>query len=333
MANNRKNYFRLGLFVCSAVIICAVSIFLLLGPNLFRPTVMVETYFKSSISGLEVGSPVKFRGIEVGQVKQIQLSTEAYPQQDQGVLSESESVAVVRMELYMSKDTVDSEFTQFIDQGLRLQTQLAGITGSLYLSAEFLNPEKYPKDRLSYHWEPLYPVIPSAPSLSNEIVDNVKNFLADLDDMHIEETLNETIPLIQSLLKNVDRIAESVNPQLLNNVGGNLDTLLKTANSKLSEFDIELLNKLIEEIDAATQNFKSLTAKTETKQLIQSLTNLSNRLNAVLDNNQYDFKQILANLNRVIENLQSLTQELTNDPGILFTKPRMPPEPPVVRSK
>ena len=61
----KTNYFRLGLFVVAAIAAAIASILILLGPSFGKPYAEMETYFQFSISGLEVGAPVKFRGIQV----------------------------------------------------------------------------------------------------------------------------------------------------------------------------------------------------------------------------------------------------------------------------
>ncbi len=95
--NNNTKLFRLGLFVIAAILLIIAAVVILVGPSLTKPKTIAETYFKYSISGLEVGSPVKFRGIQVGEVKEILLSTEAYPKSAQDVISNLNSVAVVRI--------------------------------------------------------------------------------------------------------------------------------------------------------------------------------------------------------------------------------------------
>ena len=104
----KTNYFRLGLFVVAAIAAAVASIVILLGPSLGKPYAEIETYFQFSISGLEVGAPVKFRGIQVGQVQEILLSTEAYPSSSQEILSETKAVAVVRMRIELAGKEVES---------------------------------------------------------------------------------------------------------------------------------------------------------------------------------------------------------------------------------
>lgn len=320
--NNNTKLFRLGLFVIAAVLLLIAAVVILVGPSLTKPKTITETFFKYSISGLEVGSPVKFRGIQVGEVKEILLSTEAYPKSAQDVISNLNSVAVVRMQLNLPADSVNQELNTYIKEGLRAQTQLAGITGSLYISLEFLDPEKYPADSIPFTWHPEYPYIPSAPSLSNEVIENVKNFLAGLDEMDIEKYLSNTLPAINSLIVNLNRIAESINAATVQDIGTNLNALLTNTDTKISEIDIQSLNELIGQLDAAAKNFGDMAQKTNTRKLVDSLTQLSQRLNGLVGNNQYEVQQIIANINRITQNLQSLSRELVNDPSALFVPPK-----------
>ena len=236
--NNNTKLFRLGLFVIAAILLIIAAVVILVGPSLTKPKTIAETYFKYSISGLEVGSPVKFRGIQVGEVKEILLSTEAYPKSAQDVISNLNSVAVVRMQLNLPADSVNQELNTYIKEGLRTQTQLAGITGSLYISLEFLDPEKYPADSIPFTWHPEYSYIPSAPSLSNEVIENVKNFLAGLDEMDIEKYVSNTLPAINSLIVNLNRIAESINATTVKYIGTKLNTLLTKTDTNISEIEI-----------------------------------------------------------------------------------------------
>lgn len=305
--DSKTNYFRLGLFVVSSVLIALVALATLIGPDIFKPHAKAETYFKFSISGLEVGAPVKFRGIQVGQVDQILLSTEAYPSQSDELLSQTKAVAVVRMNLELADQDIKEQLQDYIDHGLRIQTQLAGITGSLYLSIDFLDPTKYPADRIPYSWHPKYLVIPSAPSLSNEIVENVKEFLASLDSLNINKNLQETVPVFQSLIANLERIAEGINPQSFNSIGSSLSNLLGQADNKISELDIQQLNELIKQLERSAASIEDLSKRAETRLLISNLTNLSRNLNQVVSNNGYDINVIISNLSKIAENLNNLS--------------------------
>src|ERR1700752_1995813 len=73
-----KRYVRLGLFTVVTVAILVAVLFLLGGRKLFQPTFTFETYFNESVAGLELGAPVRFRGVPLGQVSEILPSAAIY---------------------------------------------------------------------------------------------------------------------------------------------------------------------------------------------------------------------------------------------------------------
>ena len=69
--SQRMNYYKIGLFVISSIVIISIFIIVLGAGNLFQKNLFLETYFDESIQGLDVGSIVKFRGVKIGTVKEI----------------------------------------------------------------------------------------------------------------------------------------------------------------------------------------------------------------------------------------------------------------------
>lgn len=66
--NSNPNYFRLGVFVLAAIAVL-ISVILIFGSGqLFKRSFYVETYIKQSVTGLDVGAVVRFRGVKIGQV-------------------------------------------------------------------------------------------------------------------------------------------------------------------------------------------------------------------------------------------------------------------------
>ena len=71
-------------------------LFLLGGRKLFQPTFTFETYFNESVAGLELGAPVRFRGVPLGQVTEILTAAATY--EDGVPLDKRRDYIVVRAE-------------------------------------------------------------------------------------------------------------------------------------------------------------------------------------------------------------------------------------------
>lgn len=78
MKNPNAAYYRLGLFVLVGIFLAVVLTVVFSSGKLFNKTYVVETYVEGSVTGLDVGASVRYRGVRVGKVKSIQLSSALY---------------------------------------------------------------------------------------------------------------------------------------------------------------------------------------------------------------------------------------------------------------
>ena len=51
---------------------------------MFRPRIYIETYVDASVQGVDVGSPVKFRGVPIGRVSAIKFTFNEYGSPEPG---------------------------------------------------------------------------------------------------------------------------------------------------------------------------------------------------------------------------------------------------------
>src|SRR5215813_4341772 len=199
-----KRYYRLGLFVIVSVLALAVLLFVLGGRKLFQPTYTFETYFAESVAGLEVGAPLRYRGVPLGTVSEIVDSAAEYERDVP--LAKRRNYIVVRAKVTLSAVEalqVRHDAPELVKLGLRAQTQLAGITGQQYLALDYLDPAKYPP--LQFSWTPTYEYVPSAPSRTGEIITNAQVFLANLSELDVKKLDADLNRLIANLN---DKIAE-----------------------------------------------------------------------------------------------------------------------------
>jgi paraquat-inducible protein B len=64
----------IGIFVLAGLALAIAAILIFGGGSVFRPVKPVVMYFTASVQGLNVGSPVMFRGVPVGRVTAINLN-------------------------------------------------------------------------------------------------------------------------------------------------------------------------------------------------------------------------------------------------------------------
>jgi phospholipid/cholesterol/gamma-HCH transport system substrate-binding protein/paraquat-inducible protein B len=300
----RQNYFKLGLFVVVSVAALLTMLALLGGRALFERKYIVETYFNESISGLTVGSPVEFRGVPLGKVTEISIASNRY--EPGRPIVERAPYVLVRMELRGIDPAAFGQLQDAVKAGLRIQAQLAGITGQLYLSLALLDAGTHPL--LPVPWKPEYPYIPSAPSTSNRIIENVERVLSDLQQAKIGE-------LAQNLNRLTVALETRVNEIPAGKIGHEALLTLSSARSTIARFD-----RLIGEggLDATLRNAQRATARAEailSNPAFDSVPNdiaaLTQRTRSVVDDPRLD--QVIVNANRLLVRLDELVGSTEDD--------------------
>ena len=182
----KPNYFKIGAFVMSAAAIAIVAVAALGGGSLNRrEEAELVTYMDSSVETLEVGSPVKLRGVRVGHVKEIAFSSE---------LAEPTAPAIgryilVRMAISSTAfgdvraDEVAERMQRLVADGLRVRLASQGLTGTTYLELDFLDPKENPP--LAVPGEAVDHYIPSAPGMLSKISSTVDRLFTQLEGSDI----------------------------------------------------------------------------------------------------------------------------------------------------
>jgi phospholipid/cholesterol/gamma-HCH transport system substrate-binding protein/paraquat-inducible protein B len=329
-----KRYVRLGVFVVVTVSIVAVVLFLLGGRNLFQPTLTFETYFKESVAGLEIGAPVRFRGVPLGQVTEILTSSTTY---EADVPMEKRKVfIVVRVKVSYSAAEIEQlkrEVPLLVKKGLRVQTQLAGITGQQYLALDYFDPAKYPP--LEVPWTPKYTYVPSAPSLSGEIIANVQSFLASLDEADVKALGQNLNALVLDVKKKVgelpvaelsakaDAALASANSavQRVDRILATapIDHTLRTIDSAVTRLDGILANpgikQTVDNAAAFSGGLRKLADDGELDRVVRRIGDTAERLDALIGDNQYDVRVIVQDLRVTADNLRVLSESVKRYPA------------------
>jgi phospholipid/cholesterol/gamma-HCH transport system substrate-binding protein/paraquat-inducible protein B len=324
--------------VLGAVAILFVSLFILGGRSLFQSTYVVETFFDESVAGLEVGSPVKFRGVPIGQVTSIVVAARVYDTELMTV--DRRLYIVVRMKLMGVPDKAIDTLPDLIAQGLRVQTQLAGITGQLFLALDLLDPTLNPP--LPLPWKPDYPYVPSARSLTNKILTNAQSFLASLDKANVEslgQNLNRLVLTMEksvheaqvqkladegvATLKAIRGTAERTDKILAQ---GGLDETLRNLRSASARLDKMFADPAFEtaprDVAVVTARLRKLAENGEFDELVNQANQALARLDEMIGANQYDVRATIEDLRVSMDNLRALTEVAKRYPaGLIFGEP------------
>ncbi|MBV8413552.1 MAG: MCE family protein [Alphaproteobacteria bacterium] len=166
-----------GAFVLGAMGLGVAGILFFGGARMFSRTMNVVAYFDESVAGLDVGAPVTFNGVRIGQVKRVGLefSTATMTARIPVVLEVQPEQITWQGGKRLAEDPKD--FERLVRAGLRAQLEMQSfVTGQLRVDLEFLpkTPVRLMRDSADM------PEIPTVPS-------DLGQFLAQLSKLDLQE--------------------------------------------------------------------------------------------------------------------------------------------------
>lgn len=174
-------YMKIGLFVVLGLCAAAVLAIAVGATRTHKKTIKYYTYFNEPVTGLDVGAPVKARGVNVGQVGDITFAPDR-------------TMIEVRMDLLVG--ILDrfggAQPNRPVNPDLRAQLASQGLTGSRFVSIDFFDPTTNPPPVLTFARPEHY--IPAAKSQMKSLEDSVTKAmdgLAKLVDTMSREGLSE----------------------------------------------------------------------------------------------------------------------------------------------
>ena len=230
----------IGAFVVGAVILAVTAILLLGSGDLFVQKPRFVLYFKGSVKGLNVGSPVNFRGVNIGTVTNVQLVMgESGSDIRIPVTIEINPANFIRSEQMIGQmnESRKKKLAELIDAGMRAQLQLQSLlTGQLFIQLDF-----YPGTRVDLVGDDRYPEIPTIPT-------PIEKITKKLEDFPVEQVMNNIISTSEGLNKLVNSPELHQSIQSLNETLENINRLVKSPE----------LQKSITSLHGALDDFGSL---------------------------------------------------------------------------
>jgi len=326
----KANYFRLGLFVLICIGI-GIAIIMMLGVfNSLEPKVLVETYADESVQGLDVGSKVKYRGVRLGQVKEVSFTSRIYerdkrPADRSGYIYILMELNPVKLQGMAPRGNLNQqELDAVIAQGLRCRLKSEGITGLMYLDFDTMNPATNPP--LPFDWKPENLYVPSTPSTATKFLDSADHLLRRLDNFKIEETIQN----LNTVLTTMNRKLAAMQTEQLNNEATRLLGDLRQTNQALLDVLRNPNNQTIQKDAAASlAGVRKIVDNPKIPQSIDLFCANLTKLDQMLNKRDNDLAVSLDNLRQVSDNLRAFSEHLRQYPtGVLLSEPPAPSQAP-----
>lgn len=330
----KANYFKIGLFVMGALTTAVITSIVFGVGTLFREKVMLETYIDGSVQGLDVGSSVKFRGVHIGNVKEITFVDQEY---DLDFGSEAffryGRYVLVKIALEpgrkigdLHKEDVERLIQTQIERGLRIRMASQGLTGSAYLELDYLDPERNPPLKIT--WAPKYYYVPSTPSTITQFTESVDKILKNLEKINIQGI---TVSLEKSLTM-ITQMIQDANIKDTREMVSQLIEEARETNKRIGPFlsdttvMMESIQRLAEESEKPLT--QTLAALQDLPEIFGYLKLILRRLDRLAYNQQQDIEIATENMRFITENIQELTANAKKYPSLLlFGKPPPRTEP------
>jgi paraquat-inducible protein B len=212
-------------------------------------TTRFVVYFDQDVGGLVPGAPVEFRGIKIGEVRDVRLVFDAETQDLRiPVLIE---VQPQRLEFKGSEaGSPEDDWDTMVARGMRAQLKTGNLlTGRLAIGLD-LHPDALPAN---IDWNGPVPELPSVTSPIEELKAGLMQFMRRLDDVPIEEIAENLRATLAELNDLGRRLNADLTPALVTTME-HAEHLLSSADSLIapdSQTSHELRRLLLELGDAA----------------------------------------------------------------------------------
>jgi phospholipid/cholesterol/gamma-HCH transport system substrate-binding protein len=275
---SQKTKFMVGLFLAGGIGIAVIA-FILLGMSRFlEKGSYYVTYFNESVQGLEIDSPVKYRGVPVGRVDRI------------AVAPDSKLIKVV----------LKIETGQALERDMVAQLKSVGITGAMFIELDRRKagePDRSPP--LSFPSE--YPIVGSRPSDMGQILQGIDEVVGKINRVDFEG-------IASKIKNNLDRIDHMVSEINMRGLSRSVETTLESLRRILQD---EKWKSILASVEHASESLDALLARgsgavSSAEKVIANVEGLLVEKNQAIRSILDDFGKAVQNANLLLERSQSM---------------------------
>ncbi len=307
------------MFVMAASIIAVAAVMVFGAAKFFSRTENFISFFSESVNGLDVGAPLKYKGVKIGKVEGIFISSSKN-------IKESSVSVVYSIDIDQLRRKTGTDFKDYSDwmdeqiaEGLRAKLNYQSIvTGMLYIELDFI-ADKGEKYELKYGGT-RFKEIPAAKSGLSELAKGFEKTMADvakIDFAAIGQNVHSAIVKVNEKLDGID--AKAISDSAVSALKG-VDEL---ARSRDVAEAIKKLDALLSDSDALVNG-----ARAELKKFSASGASVMARLDEVLRNVnsvvapqspfRYQIAVLLKTMDESMSYISNFTDYLQRNPNSLL---------------
>lgn len=271
---SQKTKFTLGLFVTCGIGMIFLAVIWLGMSRYFKKGRYYATYFNESVQGLDVDSPVKYRGVSVGRVDRIVVAPDAN---------------LIQVVLKIEHD-------QKLDDNIVAQLKSVGITGSMFVELDRRkdgSPSLSPP--LSFPSE--YPIVASKPSNISKMLHSIDDALTQIKAMDLAEISEK----VQLTLNGIEQVMMDTN---IKNISAKIEKSIDRANQIL---DDKRWDTIMASVDDAGQSLNDIMDKTSNS--LDHVEKTAFRLEGITAEKEQSIKTAIEDFRKSMENANTLLKK------------------------
>ena len=310
----------IGIFVLGAFALITAAILFFGGGAVFKQRFTAVSYFPGTVAGLQIGAPVTFRGVRVGQVKSIGIRIDPDP---------THSIVQVNMELVPEavqrhgNSGTQEELPALVERGLTAQLVLQSlVTGMLQVELDFRPGVK--ALRLGETLD--LPEIPTVPSPFQALTDQLQTLdiatavaalqrtLASMDALLTSPALKQTIDGLPALLVDLRQTVKTVDREVHSFSATGQRSISETAASLQST--LASVKKLADNLDR-----EAASTLTVARGTLQNADTAVDGIKVLVDprgQTVTDLQDALGDLAATAGRLRDLSERVDRDPSVLI---------------
>ncbi len=313
---NKPRSVVIGAFIVGALLLVFIALLFFSGGQLFSHKERVIMYFEGSVQGLQIGAPIKLKGVVLGEITDIQIN---FQSDDKNILT-AVTAELALQRINRKGANVDQEFFEgAIQRGLRAQLNFQSfLTGLLYVELDFF-------PTMPAHLYGFQNDVLELPTVGTEfeeisknlqdlnikgVINNLEKLSANIAKLVESGTVEKTLGSVKTAADAIDQPAISFRTDInaisqeLTKTSSELNTLLITLNTQAPAISLNLNNTL-------TQLQQSLAQFNDTAQTLDTTFAEDSPL-------VYQLNRTLKDVSRSANALRDLSDTLEEQPESLL---------------